>query len=124
MAAAGVGAMLVLLLLPGLRAVPVDRNTNFPTVYFAAVAPAMAILVAMAGLLDRNPKEKRTFNLIGIAIAFLAIGLAFFATPRSRSVDRAAPTAAVTKEKAKDRDDLTPKELAEWRRKQLDQFNQ
>lgn len=137
---------ILLLLVPVLRTVPLPDGTRLPTAYFAVVPALLAAAVALAGFLERLPHEHRAWNLLGLAVALVAIGLSLMAVRLSGTELEAVRTAeeeldpgpATPEDRLERRrrileryeregqgsPQMTPEERQEWRRKMLDRYKQ
>lgn len=119
--AACTGAVLVLiiLLLPGLRRIPLPGGTSFPTPYFFLVPALIAVFWSVTGLVREDYREERPRCFIGLGVALLTCVLVFvavFTDPVRRAEIRSVRS-------QDERNNMTVDELREWRERKLNRFN-
>jgi len=105
-------------LIPALRGFSTSGGTYVPIPYFFVIVPLIALIWGCVGLFGRAYLHEKVRNLPGIALALIAIGLAYL----SVQTDPARQAAIETQQNLDQRQQMTPEELQEWRREQLRQF--
>ena len=119
--AACTGAVLVLiiLLLPGLRRIPLPGGGSFPTSYFFLIPPLIAVFWSVTGLVREDYREERPRCLIGLGVALVTCVLVFVAV-FTDPVRRAEIDSVRSQD---ERNNMTVDELGEWREEKLNRFN-
>jgi len=118
--AIGLVAVLVLLVAPGLRQVPLPGGIFLPTPYFLFVIPAAALVWGMIGLLNEQYKEDTARSVAGLilAVAGILLMVVAVATDPSRKAAKEAAEAQMSRIK------MTPQQLNNWRNEKLERFRQ
>jgi hypothetical protein len=116
----GLVAVLVLLVAPGLRQVPIPGGAVLPTPYFLLVIPVAALIWGLIGLLKEEYREDTARCLAGLVLAVAGILLMVVAVvtdPARKAAQQAADAQLV-------RNKMTPQQLNNWRNEKLERFRQ
>jgi hypothetical protein len=117
-AAAGVVIVLIVLLFPALRRVPLGGTAYVPTPIILLVFPLLGIVWAAIGLMRVEYYRDRPKCLVGIGLSLLTVILAIVAVrtdPASRVEEKSKSLQEV-------RDQMTPRQLEDWRKGVLDRY--
>jgi len=116
----GLVAVLVLLVAPGLRQVPMPGGIVLPTPYFLLVIPGAALVWGLIGLLNEEYKEDTARCVAGLvlAVASILLMVVAVATDPSRKAAQVAADAQMGRIK------MTPQQLNNWRNEKLGRFRQ
>ena len=116
----GLVAVLVLLVIPGLRQVPMPGGIVLPTPYFVLVIPAAALVWGLVGLLSEEYREDTARCVAGLVLAVAGILLLVVAvaTDPARKAAQEAADAQLVRTK------MTPQQLNNWRNEKLERFRQ
>jgi len=118
-ACTGAALVLIILLLPGLRRIPLPGGGSFPTPYFFLIPPLIAVFWSVTGLVREDYREERSRCFIGLGLALVTCVLVFVAV-FTDPVRRAAIGSVRYQD---ERNNMTVDELREWREKKLNRFN-
>lgn len=114
----GLVAVLVLLLVPSLRQIPLPGGTVLPTPYLMMIIPAAAMFWGAVGLLSEEHRDDRPQCLAGVAVAAVCAILLIVAVatdPARKAAEEAARAQTI-------RTQMTPEQLNNWRNERLERF--
>lgn len=116
----GLVAVLVVLVVPGLRQVPVPGGSMLPTPYFLAVIPIAALVWGLIGLLNEEYREDTARCVAGLvlAVASILLMVVAVATDPARKAAQDAADAQMVRTK------MTPQQLNDWRNEKLERYRQ
>ncbi|MBI4559536.1 MAG: hypothetical protein HY706_18260 [Candidatus Hydrogenedentes bacterium] len=119
-AAAGIAAILIILVLPSLRRITLVGSSYLPTPYILLPIPIFAIFWAAIGLYHKDYQEDRPRSWIGLGLAVVTILLAFVA----RWTDPALQAEEEVRQQQEKRLHMNVEERTEWRQNMLNRYNQ
>ena len=107
---------LIILLFPSLRRISLGPTAYIPTPLILVLIPIISVIWAIVGLSDERYFEDRNKCFAGLGLALLSVLLGIVAW----ATDPAAKAEQTTVSTQGQRETMTPEELAEWRKKNLE----
>ena len=119
-AVAGLVIVLLMLVFPSLRRIPLGGTNYIPTTLVVMIFPILSFVWAGLGLYKDEYFRDRSRCFIGIGLSVVGAALAIFAM----LTDPAATTQSEMDQILNQRQDLDQQELTDWREKAKEQYRQ
>ncbi|MCC6697795.1 MAG: hypothetical protein IT365_19365 [Candidatus Hydrogenedentes bacterium] len=119
-AVAGLVIVLLMLVFPGLRRIPLGGTNYIPTTLVVMIFPILSCVWAGLGLYKDEYFRDRSKCFIGIGLSIAGAALAILAMV----TDPAATAQSELEQFQNERQDLNQQELTDWREKAKEQFRQ
>ncbi|MFA6239459.1 MAG: hypothetical protein WC655_00935 [Candidatus Hydrogenedentales bacterium] len=116
---AGLLIVLVMLVFPTLRRIPLGGTSFVPSPYVILIVPVISVIWATIGLIRVEFFRDRSKCFIGICLSLLTLVLSVVAV----QTDPAAYAEAESKSMEEIRNQMTPDQLKEWREKTLKRYD-
>lgn len=115
----GVVVILILLIFPSWRRIPMGPETFIPTTIFTAVFPLFSIIWAVTGIVRIEYDEDRAKCYYGIALSALTLILIVVAVVTDPARNQRDEAQSLQEQ----REGLSEEELEDWRQQQLERYS-